>query len=153
MGCRLVRLVAFAVVAVGCSDAGDLDRPEGVPPGFIVWTEPILDGLDAVVGGTVSISAAGCVSVQSSPDSAAEPVIWPFRTTFDGMIIRTTDGVEIKDGDSIWGSGGEVEYEHEYYLANTTLGSDLDAMLQCGEIDGLRIPAFNPTQPIELRTG
>jgi hypothetical protein len=145
-------LVAFVAVSYGCSESDDAERPDGVPPGFIVWTEPIPDALDAPVDGVVTVSQNGCVFVRGSPDSAQEPAIWPFRTTFDGFVILTAEGVEIRDGDSVQGGGGEVEFEFEYYLENTTLAVDLDLMVECGGLDGDRITAFNPTQPIAVVT-
>lgn len=151
-GRSLVLLVALVAVAGGCRDSGEAGRPDGVPPGFIVWTEPIPDRLDAPVEGVVSVSQDGCVTLRSSPDSPKQPAIWPFGTTFDGAVIRTAEGVEIRHGDAIRSGGGEVEYEFEYYVENTTLSVDLDLMLQCGEIEDDRITAINPTQSIELVT-
>ncbi|MFN3255609.1 MAG: hypothetical protein ACE37B_07930 [Ilumatobacter sp.] len=119
-----------------------------MPSGFIVWTEPISDRLDAPVTGIVTIAQDGCVSLHSEPDGPLEPAIWPYGTTFDGTVIRTVDGVEIRSGDWIVGGGGEVEYADDYFIENTTLARDLDVMLDCWEDDDDRITALNPTQSI-----
>jgi hypothetical protein len=149
---RSMLLVAIAALTLGCSDSGGGGRPDDVQPGFIVWTEPIPDRLGARVAGVVHVADNGCVYVASSSGAEREPAIWPFGTTFDGTVIRTADGVEIRGGDSVEGSGGAVEYEYDYYVENTTLSVDLDLLRACGEIEGDRILAFNPTQPIVLAT-
>ena len=109
-GRRVLFLVALVAVSLGCRESDEAERPDGVPPGFIVWTEPIPDALDAPVDGVVTVSQNGCVFLRSSPDSPEEPAIWPFGTTFDGAVIRTAEGVEIRDGDAVRSGGGEVVF-------------------------------------------
>lgn len=146
-------LLVIAILTVGCSGSGGEARPDGVQPGFIVWTEPIDEGLDGIVSGVVQIESDGCVFLSSSDDSARKPAIWPFATRFDGTAIRAADGLDIRDGDFVRGSGGEVgEFEHEYFFDNTTLSEDIELLRDCGGIDDDRILVFNATQPITVQT-
>lgn len=147
---RSLSLCAIAALTFGCGDDGRAGRPDGVQPGFIVWTSPIPDGLDAPVTGIVHIDDNGCVYLAYSESSEREPAIWPFGATFDGTTIRTAAGDEIRDGDFILGGGGAVEYQHEYYVENTTLSVDLALLHDCGEIRDDRIQAFNALSTVEI---
>lgn len=118
----LAAAVALLAVACGSSpeaESGHTSSPATRPgDGVVLLTaEPAAPGeresiMEAGVGGTVVINAAGCVALQSSPEHEPAPLVAPTgsRVEEDATTIELAGLGGVRVGDVVEGGGGHFEY-------------------------------------------